>query len=135
MELYPAIKTENMSKTYRLYAKPSKRLLERLPWGTKPLHRPIHALSNISIEVPAGRDPLAGVTDNQVAPGVAVHVNVPVPELPRMRICEPEVPSGMLIVTLVTSREMVGTLFTTSVTGMVCGLFAAPAAVTVISVE
>ena len=50
----PAISVNNLSKTYRIYGNPWNRLREKLPWEHRTLHRPVHALKNISIEIPKG---------------------------------------------------------------------------------
>jgi len=49
-----AISVNNLSKTYRLYGNPWNRLKEKLPWVRRPLHRPVHALRNINLEIPKG---------------------------------------------------------------------------------
>lgn len=48
------ITAENLSKTYRLYSNPYNRLLEKMPWVKKPLHKPVHALNDVSFEVGHG---------------------------------------------------------------------------------
>lgn len=50
----PAISVNNLSKTYRIYGNPWNRLKEKLPWEKRKLHRPVHALKNISLEIPKG---------------------------------------------------------------------------------
>lgn len=49
-----AIRTRNLGKTYRLYGSPYGRFVEKLPWTKRPLHRAVHAVSDVSIEVPPG---------------------------------------------------------------------------------
>ena len=49
----PAVEARGISKTYRLYAKPSDRLKELL--FRSPSHRDFVALSGISFDLPAGK--------------------------------------------------------------------------------
>ena len=50
----PAIEVRDLYKTYRIYGSPYDRLLEQLPWSKGPRHRPVHALQDISFQVPPG---------------------------------------------------------------------------------
>ncbi len=50
----PAITVQNLSKTYRLYGNPWSRLTEKLPWGPDKPYREVHALRDVSFEVPQG---------------------------------------------------------------------------------
>ena len=49
----PAVEARALSKTYRLYDKPSDRLRELL--FRSPRHRDFRALADVSFELPAGR--------------------------------------------------------------------------------
>ena len=49
-----AITIRDLSKTYRIYHNPYDRLIEALPWSQQPRHRPVHALRDITFDVPAG---------------------------------------------------------------------------------
>jgi lipopolysaccharide transport system ATP-binding protein len=48
------IEVERLSKTYRLYGNPWHRLLEKMPWQKRPLHKPVHALADITFAVGPG---------------------------------------------------------------------------------
>lgn len=50
----PAISVRNLSKTYRLYGNPWHRLKEKLPWSKKQLYREVHALKDVTLDVPRG---------------------------------------------------------------------------------
>ena len=50
----PAIEVASMSKCYRLYGNPWDRLKEKLPWDHEQRYREVHALRDLSFEVPAG---------------------------------------------------------------------------------
>ncbi|MBL8728486.1 MAG: ABC transporter ATP-binding protein [Planctomycetes bacterium] len=52
--MQPVIEARNLSKTYRIYGNPYHRLWEMLPWVTRPLHRTVHALEDVSFEVNPG---------------------------------------------------------------------------------
>src|SRR5690606_29486541 len=52
----PAIRVEGVHKIYRVYRRPADRLRERLPWNRgKKLHREVHALKGIDLEVMPGQ--------------------------------------------------------------------------------
>lgn len=51
----PAIKVERVSKSYQIYGSPFGRLIERLPWNTRPRHRAVHALQDVSFELFPGK--------------------------------------------------------------------------------
>ena len=50
-----AIHAENISKTYRLYARPINRLLERMPWNDRPRHRAVEALKRVDLAIEPGQ--------------------------------------------------------------------------------
>jgi ABC-type polysaccharide/polyol phosphate transport system ATPase subunit len=50
----PAIAVQGLSKSYRIYGSWYDRFLEQLPWSQGPRHRPVHALQDVSFEVPQG---------------------------------------------------------------------------------
>lgn len=51
----PVIEARNLSKTYRLYANPYGRLLEKLPWNkSKRYYREVPALQDVSFDVAPG---------------------------------------------------------------------------------
>lgn len=50
----PAIEVDRVSKAYRLYPTPRHRALELLTFGAKSYHTNFWALSNVSLQVPAG---------------------------------------------------------------------------------
>ncbi len=49
-----ALRVENVSKQYRIYARPGDRLKETLTRGRLKRHREFWALKNVSFEVEAG---------------------------------------------------------------------------------
>ncbi|HEU4418950.1 MAG TPA: ABC transporter ATP-binding protein [Planctomycetota bacterium] len=51
----PAIEVERLAKTYRIYGPPWHRVLEKMPWIKRPLHRAVHALADITFAVDAGQ--------------------------------------------------------------------------------
>lgn len=48
------ISVRQLSKTYRIYGNPYSRLLERMPWNKRPRHRQVHALQDLTFDVPTG---------------------------------------------------------------------------------
>ena len=50
-----AIKATGLSKSYRLYAKPSDRLLQSLPWENKQLYREFWALDDVDLSLIKGQ--------------------------------------------------------------------------------
>ncbi|MBM3776471.1 MAG: ABC transporter ATP-binding protein, partial [Acidobacteria bacterium] len=48
------VRVENVSKLYRLYRRPSDRLLELLPFRRRPLHREFWALEDVSFDLDRG---------------------------------------------------------------------------------
>jgi len=50
----PAIEVRNLSKSYQLYGSPFARLLERMPWNKHPRHVAVHALRDVTFDVPTG---------------------------------------------------------------------------------
>jgi ABC-type polysaccharide/polyol phosphate transport system ATPase subunit len=50
----PVIEARNLCKTYRIYGNPYHRLIERLPWNKRPLHKAVHALEDVTFDVKRG---------------------------------------------------------------------------------
>lgn len=51
----PSIEVLNLSKIYRLYGNPYNRIIERLPWVKRKMHREVSALRDISFKVEPGQ--------------------------------------------------------------------------------
>jgi lipopolysaccharide transport system ATP-binding protein len=49
------IEVEGLAKTYRIYGPPWHRVLEKMPWQKRPLHKAVHALADITFSVDAGQ--------------------------------------------------------------------------------
>ena len=49
-----AVAAEDISKSYRIYDRPTHRLIEAIAFGRRTLHRPFWALRDIAFQVPAG---------------------------------------------------------------------------------
>ncbi|GAB4144216.1 MAG: ABC transporter ATP-binding protein [Planctomycetota bacterium] len=50
-----SIRVEHLSKVYRIYGNPYRRLIEKLPWIKRPLHREVRALDDIHFGVEPGQ--------------------------------------------------------------------------------
>ncbi len=50
----PAIEVQNLSKSYQLYGSPFGRLMERMPWNKHARHKAVHALRDVTFDVPRG---------------------------------------------------------------------------------
>jgi ABC-type polysaccharide/polyol phosphate transport system ATPase subunit len=50
-----AIEVKDLSKVYKIYGNPYHRLIERLPWVKRPMHRPVYALRDVSFTVGPGQ--------------------------------------------------------------------------------
>ena len=51
----PSIEVEHLSKIYRIYGNPYHRLLERLPWVKRKLHKEVRALEDLHFQVEPGQ--------------------------------------------------------------------------------
>ncbi|MEM6793724.1 MAG: polysaccharide ABC transporter ATP-binding protein [Acidobacteriota bacterium] len=54
MTTSPIVSAADLSKTYRVYSKPLDRVVESLPWSSRPRHRAIEALKDVGFEVGQG---------------------------------------------------------------------------------
>jgi ABC-type polysaccharide/polyol phosphate transport system ATPase subunit len=50
----PVIEAYHLGKTYRIYGNPYHRLLERMPWQRRPLHREVRALHDVTFVLQRG---------------------------------------------------------------------------------